>query len=89
MENTIGIDLGGTSIKGGVVNAHGEIIRKAERDTGKKVGKKEVLNRIKLVIKDLLGDDIIGIGLGSPGFIDGYKRRIIQGISQFTNLCRK
>ncbi|MBC8588738.1 ROK family protein [Paratissierella segnis] len=78
MENTIGIDLGGTSIKGGVVNAHGEIIRKAERDTGKKVGKKEVLNRIKLVIKDLLGDDIIGIGLGSPGFIDSNEGKVLD-----------
>lgn len=78
MNNTIGIDLGGTSIKGGVVNARGEIVRKAERDTGKAVGKEEVLNRIKLVIKDLLGDDIIGIGLGSPGFIDSNEGKVLD-----------
>ncbi len=78
MRKTIGIDLGGTSIKGGVVNENGEIIKKAERDTGKGVGSKEVLNRIGAVIRDLIDDEVIGIGLGSPGFIDSKEGKVLD-----------
>lgn len=76
--NIIGIDLGGTSIKGGVVNEYGEIIRKAEKDTGKGVGSKEVLKRISIVIRDLLNEEVIGIGLGSPGFIDSNEGKVLD-----------
>ena len=65
LRKAIGIDLGGTKISGGIVNAQGEIIERIERDTGKKVGSTEVLNRLALVINELLGKerDIVGIGM--------------------------
>lgn len=37
LRKAIGIDLGGTKISGGIVNAQGEIIERIERDTGKKL----------------------------------------------------
>lgn len=76
MEKVIGIDLGGTSIVGGIVNEKGKILYKVKKETGKGVGSKEVLRRISIVIQELLSvdDGIVGIGIGSAGFID-----IIQG----------
>lgn len=79
LRKAIGIDLGGTKISGGIVNAQGEIIERIERDTGKKVGSTEVLNRLALVINELLGKerDIVGIGIGSPGFIDTIEGKVL------------
>lgn len=79
MEKAIGIDLGGTSIYGGIINDRGEILKSIERETGKGVGATEVLRRISLVIEDLLAgeSDISGIGIGSPGFIDSDEGRVL------------
>ncbi|WP_347176174.1 ROK family protein [Tissierella sp. Yu-01] len=76
---TIGIDLGGTSIYGGIINDKGQILKRVDRETGKSVGADEVLRRISLVIDDLLKieNDIIGIGIGSPGFIDTYNGKVL------------
>lgn len=79
MEKAIGIDLGGTSINGGIVDSKGNIIVKYEHETGKKVGSNEVLRRIGLVIQNLLDldDSINVIGIGSPGFIDNINGRVL------------
>lgn len=78
MRNTVAIDLGGTSIKGGLVNENGEIIKKSEMATGNGVGREEVLKRIGHVINDLLDENVIGIGIGSPGFIDSNEGKVLD-----------
>lgn len=80
MEKAIGIDLGGTSILGGIINNKGEILYRAEHDTGKGVESKEVLRRIALVINKLLKIDpeIVAIGLGSPGFINVDEGKVLS-----------
>ncbi len=79
MKRAIGIDLGGTSIYGGIISENGEILKRAELETGKGVGAAEVIRRIALVIKELLKEDkeIIGIGIGSPGFIDTINGKVL------------
>lgn len=79
MRNVIGIDLGGTSILGGVINENGEIFKRAERETGTGLGKTEVLNRISAVISELLvGQVVEGIGIGTPGFIDSQEGKVLS-----------
>lgn len=78
MKKSIGIDLGGTKILGGVVKENGEILEKYELPTGGNLGKKEVLNRIGQVIGQLMTEEIIGIGIGSPGFIDTKKGKVLK-----------
>lgn len=79
MNNVIGIDLGGTSIYGGVINENGEIIKRAESETGTGLGKIEVLNRIIQVINELLNGQVVkGIGIGTPGFIDSEEGRVLS-----------
>lgn len=79
MKRAIGIDLGGTSIYGGIIGENGEILKRAELETGKGVGAAEVIRRIALVINELLKEDmgITGIGIGSPGFIDTINGRVL------------
>jgi len=80
LRKAVGIDLGGTKIFGGIVNSQGRIITRVEKDTGKSVGSTEVLKRLELVINELLEKDrdIIGIGVGSPGFIDTNEGKVLS-----------
>lgn len=76
----IGIDLGGTSIKGGIVDENGRIIKKYEHETPKGVDSSEVLKRISFVINELIKDteDISSVGIGSPGFIDIVNGKVLS-----------
>lgn len=78
MRKVIGIDLGGTSIYGGVINEQGKILKKAQRETFSVTIKTDVLDRISEVIDELLEEDILGIGIGSPGFIDSREGRVLE-----------
>ena len=78
MKKVIGIDLGGTSVLGGVIDEDGRILKKASRDTSLLNNRIDVLNQIKDVIHELLDGDILGIGIGSPGFIDSENGRVLE-----------
>lgn len=76
MGSVIGIDLGGTTIKAGLVSLSGRIIKKYEGATEAKKGTKTVINNIISVINEVKSGKISGIGIGSPGPMD-YKNGII------------
>lgn len=78
MRKVIGIDLGGTSIYGGIIDEQGEILKKSQRETFSANSKMDVLNRISEVIEELLEEEILGIGIGSPGFIDSKNGRVLE-----------
>ena len=76
MKHSIGIDLGGTDIKAGLVSATGEISCQVVRPTHVDAGPKAVASRIAEATGEVLLKaekqhitDIIGIGLGAPGLI--------------------
>lgn len=72
----IGIDLGGTTIKGGLVDLKGNIVKKLVKTTPSKPN--AILEMIVLIIDQLsLGESILGIGMGSPGFIDSNKGQVL------------
>ncbi len=87
MKKAIGIDLGGTSIKGGIVDERGKILEKYEVETGKDVGAGEVLRRMGQVINKLLNHDegIEAIGIGSPGFIDSVNGIVLRHGGNISN----
>ncbi|MBS3946580.1 MAG: ROK family protein [Melioribacter sp.] len=68
----VGVDLGGTSIKIGLVDEKGKIHDKTAIDSLAHEGPKTVINQIIKGIKQLRKRDdhgILGIGIGSPGTI--------------------
>ena len=81
MENVyVGIDFGGTYIKGGIVTARGEILRLDDIPTESELGSEAVIKNIVAFIKRLsVGFEgrVSGIGLGIPGLIDGEKGEVI------------
>ena len=70
---TVGIDLGGTNIKGGVCDEHGRLLSRHSIDTEADRGADHVLGRMKLLVDELCAQgrrdrrQIVGVGVGAPG----------------------
>ena len=74
----MGIDIGGTSIKGAVIE-NGAVTARAKRSTDTSCGLDSIKDCIFEVIKSLLpliGTDA-GIGIGSAGDIDPYEGKVL------------
>jgi len=70
----IGVDLGGTTVKAGVVSADGKILYQNKFDSSAGGARSTVIAQIEASIRDAAdhsnGAPIGGIGLGSPGMVD-------------------
>lgn len=75
----VGLDLGGTFFKVGLVDVdNGKIVKKLERETNVHEGREMVLHRIAQSILEIaVGVEYIGVGIGSPGSID-HDRGIVR-----------
>ncbi len=73
-QNIIGIDIGGTYIKIGVVNLVGKIIKKWKIETDRQAQGKYIVDHIwKSIEENVTTTELkntLGIGIGVPGFID-------------------
>lgn len=78
MKKAIGIDLGGTEVLGGIIDLDGNIIKIARRSNSFSSGREETLDLIRQVIDELIEEGVIGIGIGSPGFIDSRQGKVLQ-----------
>jgi len=76
MKYYAGLDLGGTFVKGGIVDEKGNILIAGKVPTGKERHYSEIAADMANLIKDLAKkanismDDVIAVGIGSPGTID-------------------
>jgi len=74
--NAIGIDLGGTFIKAGVVDETGKILVKGSRPTGVERGHEATIRDMALLSLELVEssgltlNDIVAVGIGIPGVIN-------------------
>ncbi|MBR0317619.1 MAG: ROK family protein [Synergistaceae bacterium] len=84
MEYYIGVDIGGTNLKAGIVNSYGEIIGEADIPTGAERPQEIVLQDIFKVVREAIKNsgvnqnDIKAAGLGSPGMIDSKNGIVIR-----------
>lgn len=65
----IGIDMGGTNIRVGVVRAH-DIIRKSEKHTLAHRGMQEILDDLIAAIHEVISPEVKSIGIGVPSVVD-------------------
>lgn len=79
----LGIDLGGTFIKGGVVDREGNILATGKVATEAQLGADRVADNIASLIEELVEkssvqrEAIVGVGIGSPGMVDSAAGVII------------
>ena len=77
MALTIGVDIGGTKVLGGVVDAAGDVLAQTRRETPAD-NPGEVAERIIDVIKELAAAyPVASVGIGAAGWIDA-SRSIVQ-----------
>ncbi|HEX9614282.1 MAG TPA: ROK family protein [Bacteroidota bacterium] len=70
----IGVDLGGTTVKAGLVSAAGSIKYQTKYPSNAQLRQNDVLTQIETAVRDVMdhsqGASIRGIGIGSPGVVD-------------------
>lgn len=86
----VGVDIGGTNIKLGVIDSAGNIIKKSkfsiEDDTTFSVVIAKIIDNIKEIISDIPSKLVGGIGLGIPGLIDTKNGLVVcSGNLNWTN----
>lgn len=77
MSYTIGVDVGGTKVLGGVVDESGNILKTARRDTPREGG--SLLNQaIADVAKELMQEySVQSIGVSAAGFVSSDRKRML------------
>ena len=84
MSFTIGVDLGGTNTRAGLVSEAGEILGRARRPTVLDKGAEVVVQGIADCVREAAQDggvsltDVKGVGVGSPGPLDPFAGVIIS-----------
>lgn len=79
----LGIDLGGTFIKGGVVDSEGTIVVRDKVPTESEKGADGVVENIVALCRSLMekaglsASDVVGVGMGVPGMIDSDNGNVI------------
>lgn len=72
----VGIDLGGTNLKAGIVDGNGKIAYRLSKKTNSEADSQTISDQILELIAEIIRisnlkkSDIVGIGLGSPGLVD-------------------
>jgi glucokinase len=65
------LDVGGTSIKAGLIAEDGTVVRESRRPTGAEGGPQAAVDRIVAFAQDLVDtDNVRALGLGVPGVVD-------------------
>jgi glucokinase len=75
--STIGVDIGGTNLRAARISRQGEILERISEKSDNDPG--IALARIIEMIKRLDGPDVVAIGIGVPGRVDGRTRAVLSG----------
>jgi len=77
MSLTIGIDVGGTKLLGGVVDAEGKVLKHIRSETPREGGRK-LTQRIADLAKELIADHSIqAVGLSAAGFVSSDRKTML------------
>ena len=79
----LGIDLGGTFIKGGIVDGEGKILLRDKVPTESEKGSDGVVSNIVSLCRSLMEkldisvSDLVGVGMGIPGTVDSERGEVV------------
>lgn len=90
MRNYIGIDIGGTSMVAARFS-ESEILLRSEVPTGADRPADEIMESLFAAIEEVYSDEVLGIGIGMPGFMDTSSGEIllINNIPSFNGFSVK
>lgn len=73
------MDVGGTSIRAGLVSPSGKILKQVKIPTGARKGKETILKNIRSAIQEVWDTDAGAIGVGMAGSVDFRNGVYLQG----------
>lgn len=76
----IAVDLGGTKLLAGVVDADGVVVRRTVRPTAVS-GEDDLLAALESAVGEFVGDDVAAIGVGIPSTIDQRAGRAVSSVN--------
>ena len=77
MGNTIGIDVGGTKVLGGVVDENGKILATARKETPRQGGV-ELTRTIADTAKELMEKfEVTSVGVSAAGFVSSDRKTML------------
>ncbi|MBR7554381.1 ROK family protein [Allobacillus sp. SKP8-2] len=80
------IDIGGTSIKYGVLDNHGKVLTKSKTPTDVKGGGPAILNQVKDLVRELQADyELSGIAVSTAGQINRKEGTVIYATDSLPN----
>ena len=91
---SIGVDLGGTNLRAAAISRDGAVLGKlsgrAQLTHGRDAVVDDMVNSINRLREDCAGGDLLGVGIGVPGFILIEKGYIVgsNNLPQFENFPR-
>lgn len=78
----IGVDLGGTNMRAGLVDGTGAVLRERKEATEAQKGADYVIRKLTSLIEKTSSDyDIQGIGIGMPGPLNPYKGIVMNPVN--------
>ncbi|TYS69816.1 ROK family protein [Sutcliffiella horikoshii] len=85
--NVIGVDIGGTGVKGAIINRKAEILQEVKVSTNIAEGREGILRSVVTVIDSLFRNNIpvSGIGVGSAGRINPEKGEVVFATANLPN----
>lgn len=75
----VGIDIGGTMIKYGVISLTGEILASGEISTEADKGVENLFNKLVTIVESYSKEEILGIAVSGTGQIDGSIGKVVGG----------
>lgn len=85
-KRVIGIDVGGTNLRGALVDSDGKIIKRLKIASQAEEGIEAVINNLVSLIRSIgEGADVSGVGFGIPGIID-FKNGVITQAPNISNV---
>ena len=88
MTLSIGVDVGGTKVLGGVVNEKGEILKTLREDTPKEGGSAVTKVIADVVLKLSQEFNIHTVGVAVPGYVSSDRQRVL-GIPNIKDLVKQ
>ena len=79
MKTVVGIDIGGTMIKYGLLSLNGEILKNGETETEASKGIENLFEKLCKIVENYSDENIIGIAVSGTGQIDGSIGKVIGG----------
>lgn len=79
MRQVLGVDIGGTGIKGLVTDEAGTILAEAGRDTEARLGRKVILGQLHSLVEELLAGHpaVEALGIGSAGRVNADTGEVV------------